>query len=122
MMPGATIRPSASITRAPFVDSVRCPTSTMVPSFTPTSARRRARPVPSMTTPPVITRSYANVPSPSTGPDDALHLGVGVEAEVATIAADATELEAAERRFEIALGGVDADVAAPQLLRESQRP
>src|SRR5438105_3706566 len=60
--------------------------------------------------------------SPSSWPDDALHLGVCVEAEVAAVATNAAELEAAERRFQMPLGGIDPDVAAPQLLRHPHGP
>src|SRR5439155_4902657 len=53
----------------------------------------------------------------SAGPDDGLELGVGVQAERAPVAADTRQLEPSERRLVVALGGVDADVAAAQLLR-----
>src|SRR5207237_4748519 len=120
MIPGATISPSASTTRAPPTGSDRWPTSTTRPSRTPTSARRRANPVPSTTTPPVTTRSYAISPSFLTRPDDGLQLGVGVQAELAAVAADAAHLEAAERRLHVALRGVDADVAGLELLRDAE--
>ena len=55
----------------------------------------------------------------STRPDDALDLGVRVEAEVAAVAADAAHLEPAERRLVVALGGVDAHVAGFELLRDA---
>src|SRR5437899_5247770 len=114
MIPGATTSPSASTTRAPPTGSERWPTSTTRPSRTPTSARRRANPVPSTTTPPVTTRSYAiRRSSFLTRPDDALQFRVRVQAEVAAVAADAAHLEATEGRFHVALRGVDADVAAP---------
>ena len=44
----------------------------------------------------------------STGPDDGLHLGVGVEAEDAAVAAHAAHLPPAERCLVVALRGVDA--------------
>src|SRR5579884_2203147 len=53
--PGVTRAPSASTTRS--ADPVRRPTSTTTPSLTPTSALRLGAPVPSMTVPPLITRS-----------------------------------------------------------------
>src|SRR5439155_24958490 len=53
-------------------------------------------------------------PLRSCGPHHRLHLGVRVEAEVAAVASDAAQLEAAERRLHVALRGVDADVAGAQ--------
>src|SRR5215211_2338165 len=50
--PGATIRPDASIVRA--AGSSTSPIATTRPSRMPTSARRRAAPVPSTTLPPTI--------------------------------------------------------------------
>src|SRR5260370_15984508 len=50
--PGATTRPDASIVRA--AGSSLSPMATMRPSRIPTSASRRAAPVPSMTLPPAI--------------------------------------------------------------------
>src|SRR2546429_6964800 len=50
--PGATTRPDASIVRV--AGSSISPMATMRPSRIPTSARRRAVPVPSMTLPPAI--------------------------------------------------------------------
>src|SRR5258708_10365972 len=51
----------------------------------------------------------------SAGPEDALELGVGVDAELARVATDTAQFEPAERRFVVALGGVDAAVAATEL-------
>src|SRR5215471_1583337 len=56
----------------------------------------------------------------SPGPDDRLHLGVGVDAEVAAVATDAAQLEAAERRLVVALRRVDADVAGAQALGDGE--
>src|SRR4026208_1220563 len=58
----------------------------------------------------------------SSGPDDGFHLGVGVDAEVAAVASDTAELEAAEGRLVVALGGVDADVAGAQALGDGVGP
>src|SRR5205814_7091276 len=55
MTPGLTTRPVTSIERR--AESVMRPTSTIMPSFTATSATRRGRPDPSMTVPPRNTRS-----------------------------------------------------------------
>ena len=54
--PGATTFPRASIVVSPASSS---PTATTRPSCTATSARRAATPVPSTTSPPVMTRSAA---------------------------------------------------------------
>src|SRR5258708_37951749 len=56
----------------------------------------------------------------SARPDDALHLGIGVQPKLAAVSSDAAHLEAAKRRLVIALGGVDADVAAAQLLGDAE--
>src|SRR5581483_8251369 len=55
MNPGATTRSVASTVRC--AGSSTSPTATTRPSLTPTSAGRPARPVPSTTVPPVISRS-----------------------------------------------------------------
>src|SRR4051794_31621790 len=54
----------------------------------------------------------------SSGPDDALDLGVGVQAEVPAVAPNAAHLEPAERRLVVSLRGVDAHVAGFELLRD----
>src|SRR4029079_5399557 len=59
---------------------------------------------------------------PSAGPDDGLHLGVGEDAEVAAVAADAAPLSPPERGLVVALGGVDADVAGAQALGDGIGP
>src|SRR4051794_5512762 len=59
--------------------------------------------------------SSPGVRAGSARPDDALQLAVGVQPEHTAVAADTAELEAAERRFVVALDRVDADVAAAQL-------
>src|SRR3954462_7848862 len=51
----------------------------------------------------------------SAGPDDALQLAVGVQAEHSAVTPHTGLLEAAERRLVVALHRVDADVAAAQL-------
>jgi hypothetical protein len=53
--PGATSLPVASTVRAASASTV--PIWTMRPSAIPTSARRRAAPVPSITSPPLMTTS-----------------------------------------------------------------
>src|SRR5437870_10609894 len=63
MKPGATTRPSASITVA--APSVTRPTSAMVPPEMATSARRAGAPVPSTSMPFLITRSWAMTSSSS---------------------------------------------------------
>src|SRR5262245_29723768 len=73
---------------------------------TPRSAPRRTRRSP----------SSAVSSSPSTRPHDGLHLGVGEQPEVAAVPADPAHLEATERRFHVALRGVDADVPGAQPL------
>src|SRR6478752_1673409 len=55
-------------------------------------------------------------------PDDSLELGVGLEAVVAAVAADTGELEPAERRLVVALHGVHADLAGPDLLGDGEGP
>ena len=62
------------------------------------------------------------VPGRSAGPDDRLHLRVGLEAVVAAVASDAGHLEAAEGGLVVALGRVDADVAGPQELGHPEGP
>src|SRR5216117_2251481 len=61
-MPGATNRPPASIVRS--AAPVTRPISTIVPSLTATSARKREKPLPSTTIPFLITRSCAMASSP----------------------------------------------------------
>src|SRR5690348_8886750 len=51
----------------------------------------------------------------SAGPDDALQLAVGVQAEDSAVTSNPGQLEPAERRLVVALHRVDADVAAAQL-------
>src|SRR5205807_10269600 len=59
-------------------------------------------------------------PYSSARPDDALQLAVGVQTEVTAIAPHAAHLEAAEGRLQVALRGVDAHVARPQLLGHTE--
>src|SRR5580658_4401945 len=65
MNPGATTRPPASMTRR--LGSSASPTTTIKPSRTPTSARLRGDPLPSITSPPRISRSNIGSP-PSSSP------------------------------------------------------
>src|SRR5215467_12527112 len=57
MKPGATTRPSASIVR--FEGPLNLPSSTILPSLTPTSPRKDGIPEPSTMRPFLISRSYA---------------------------------------------------------------
>src|SRR5207237_8095223 len=94
MMPGMTTRPSASIVfRAPESR----PTSVITPSLMPTSARRRGRPDPSTTVPPLMIVSNAMGSSASRREADVLGLAVALERPAAAVAADAGALVAAER-------------------------
>ncbi len=65
MMPGATMWPSAS--NVSLALSRMRPIEAMRPFLTPTSARKRGRPEPSITTPFLISRSYAIDRSSVTG-------------------------------------------------------
>src|SRR4051794_33136066 len=58
----------------------------------------------------------------SARPDDRLQLAVGMEAEAPAVTTDAAHLEAAEGQLVVALGGVDAHVAGPELLRHGVGP
>src|SRR5436305_1088012 len=71
---------------------------------------------------PFQTTPFTTPPCSSARPDDALQLAVGVQPEVATIAAHTTHLEPAERCLQVALGGVDADVTRPQLPGHPEGP
>src|SRR3954468_9549431 len=62
------------------------------------------------------TQSLSPTPEWSPRPQNGLHLGVGMEAEDATVPADAAQLPAAERGLVVALRGVDPDVAGLELL------
>src|SRR5438552_16279878 len=93
MMPGMTTSPVASIVwRAPE----RRPMSVIPPSLMPMSARRRGRPLPSTTVPPLMIVSKL-IGSSSRHPADVLELGVRLERPAAAVAADSRELVAAER-------------------------
>src|SRR3954451_16079546 len=83
-----------SITRIP--SSMGAFSSAMC--VTPSSNRRQQ--------PSLYVRLLTPVGEKSTGPHHGLHLGVGQQSEVATVAADAAHLEPAERRFHVALRGV----------------
>src|SRR5262245_51134698 len=70
-----------------------------------------------------ISRQHCRrAPAERGGPDDRLQFAVRVQAEAAAVASDTGLLEAAERRFVVALRSVDADVAGPELPRDAHRP
>src|SRR5579862_435515 len=95
-MPGMTMRPSASIVRRAPESR---PTSVMQPSLMPTSARRRGRPEPSTTVPPLMIVSNAMGSSTSDREADVLRLAVALERPAAAVATHPGALVAAERRF-----------------------
>src|SRR3954471_11231984 len=150
-IPGATTRPSASSSRAPrpstkptsailpllTATSARrrgspVPSTTtplrITRSWSATAGQTRTRSSFQQELATFVHRLHGrtsrctSVAPGSAGPDDALELGVGVQAERAAVAADAGLLEPAERGLVVALRGVDADVARPQLLRHPHGP
>src|SRR3954454_2867103 len=86
-------------------------------SRTSTSSRTSSAPVQTM----AFTGFPLGCSCRSSGPDDRLHLAVGVQTPGAAVSADAALLEAAEGRLVVALRGVDPDVAGTQPLRARHR-
>src|SRR5215472_13129669 len=124
MMPGITIRPSASIS---CFAPVRLPTSVMKPSRMPTSAVRIGRPDPSITVPPftIVSNAIALPFARPAGvdalarPADVLQLAVGRKREPSAVAADAAHLVAPERRVRVRRAAVDLHGPGTQRARHA---